>query len=155
MGIESLHKLRLCIVTCASSPRLASHLNLTLPNACTFSSDRQNYLPLVSLGTWFKYWSSSYFFKTFGKSATIDGNVQGFCFSPLFGGRCSGIPRGCQTCTDLCQNRAGQQFSIEGDVITDEGNWDSFFLVPNTLQGLRLMIATEKYPLNFVNATLR
>ena len=67
------------------------------------------------------FWAKLYkivYFQTFGRSATFDGNVQGFCFSPTFGGRCSGIPKGCSPCNlaQLCQDRGGQQFSVEGTV---------------------------------------
>jgi hypothetical protein len=53
-------------------------------------------------------------FQTFGGFASRDGNVQGFCFSPLFGGRCSGIPKACKACANLCKDKAGQQFTVKG-----------------------------------------
>jgi len=47
------------------------------------------------------------------RSASPDGSVQGFCFSKIFGGTCSGIPQACQPCLSLCEDRTGQQFSVE------------------------------------------
>ena len=41
----------------------------------------------------------------------FSGNSMGSCFSPAFGGRCSGTPRMCQECLPKCQGKRGQQFS--------------------------------------------
>jgi len=46
-----------------------------------------------------------------GMSGLFTGNTEGSCFSPEFGGNCSGIPTGCQECIGLCRGKLGQRFS--------------------------------------------
>jgi hypothetical protein len=43
----------------------------------------------------------------------ISGSVKGSCFPPAFGGQCSGIPEGCQPCTDLCAQNPDKTEIIE------------------------------------------
>ena len=64
-----------------------------------------------------------YIFQT-TRSASPDGSVQGFCFSKIFGGTCSGIPQSCQPCLALCADRSGQQFSVDIDDANDENRID-------------------------------
>ena len=40
----------------------------------------------------------------------FEGYSMGSCFSPAFGGRCSGTPRMCQECLPKCRGKSGQQF---------------------------------------------
>jgi hypothetical protein len=42
----------------------------------------------------------------------ITGNVKGSCFPPAFGGKCSGIPKGCQPCLDICKIQPGGRFIV-------------------------------------------
>ena len=54
----------------------------------------------------------------------ITGNVRGSCFPPSFGGKCSGIPKGCDTCLDICKDQLGRRFIIpiggDGNVVPSE-----------------------------------
>merc|ERR1712027_257090 len=46
------------------------------------------------------------------RSGRIDGtDASGSCFSPDFGGSCSGIPPRCQQCSNKCGGRRGTQFT--------------------------------------------
>ena len=40
----------------------------------------------------------------------ISGSVKGSCFPPSFGSACSGTPDFCQKCSDVCVDRAGEDF---------------------------------------------
>ena len=45
-------------------------------------------------------------------SFPISGNTLGSCFSPDFGGQCTGIPERCDNCADRCpEDLYGQEFS--------------------------------------------
>merc|ERR1711879_81343 len=44
-------------------------------------------------------------------SKFVSGNTLGSCFSPSFGGKCSGIPEMCQNCLEKCQGKEGEEFS--------------------------------------------
>ena len=37
---------------------------------------------------------------------------MGSCFSEGFGGSCSGIPKRCDKCLDVCKGKSGEQFSL-------------------------------------------
>lgn len=41
--------------------------------------------------------------------ALISGSVLGSCFSPGFGGSCSGTPDGCRDCLPVCQESGGEK----------------------------------------------
>ena len=40
------------------------------------------------------------------------GSTKGSCFPPSFGGACSGIPKGCNNCLDVCGQRSGEEFLL-------------------------------------------
>ena len=42
----------------------------------------------------------------------VTGNVVGSCFSPDFGGFCSGTPEKCDKCSIHCEGRFGQDLSL-------------------------------------------
>lgn len=46
-------------------------------------------------------------------SFPISGNTLGSCFSPDFGGQCTGIPERCENCNSQCQGKNGQEFAIK------------------------------------------
>ena len=41
----------------------------------------------------------------------ISGNTLGSCFSPSFGGACSGIPEKCDNCITKCEGKLGEEFT--------------------------------------------
>merc|ERR1711953_1201037 len=47
--------------------------------------------------------------------------AQGSCFSPRFGGSCSGIPEPCESCRSVCGNRNGRYTTIAGIVAHPNG----------------------------------
>ena len=49
----------------------------------------------------------------------ISGAVLGSCFPPLFGGECSGIPKDCKPCIDVCTGYSDQELVIHLD---EDGN---------------------------------
>ena len=42
----------------------------------------------------------------------VSGATMGSCFSESFGGSCSGIPKRCEKCLDVCKGKSGDQFSL-------------------------------------------
>ena len=42
----------------------------------------------------------------------VSGATMGSCFSESFGGSCSGIPKRCDKCLDVCKGKSGEQFSL-------------------------------------------
>ena len=49
----------------------------------------------------------------------ISGAVLGSCFPPLFGGECSGIPKDCKPCIDVCTGYSDQELVVHLD---EDGN---------------------------------
>ena len=49
----------------------------------------------------------------------ISGAVLGSCFPPLFGGECSGIPKDCKPCIDVCTGYFDQELVVHLD---EDGN---------------------------------
>ena len=45
-------------------------------------------------------------------SGFISGPTLGSCFSESFGGKCSGIPERCDSCSKICEEKQGKQFSL-------------------------------------------
>jgi hypothetical protein len=45
-------------------------------------------------------------------SKPLSGHTLGSCFSPAFGGFCSGTPDRCNNCVSSCEGRQGEEFTV-------------------------------------------
>ena len=65
-------------------------------------------------------WLSRLAFSLFTCSSSYNGNVQGSCFPPSFGGSCSGTPSKCNECNTRCSEEdKGMTITVK---IDDNGN---------------------------------
>ena len=54
-------------------------------------------------------------------SSSYNGNVQGSCFPPSFGGSCTGTPPKCRECNSRCAEKdKGMTITVKLD---DNGTW--------------------------------